>query len=100
MKIYIYEIDLFLIIHFYSDISEFETNLTITQFRPIIQTDLNSQISTKEMEIPILYDIFIFGPFQRKYPIYKKKLYTIITFYKKYNYLYKHPYKFAIVHTN
>ena len=52
------------------------------------------------MEVPIIYDSFAMPPSRQKYPIYKKELYAIVTFVTKYDYLCKHPYVPAIVHTD
>ena len=56
--------------------------------------------AARDVEVPVLYDSFTFSPTQRKYPTYKRELCAIITFCKKYDYLCKHPYKPAIVHTD
>ena len=54
----------------------------------------------QDVEVPLLYDSFPFGPTQRKYPIYKRELCAIVTFCRKYDYVCKHPFKPAVVHTN
>lgn len=48
----------------------------------------------------MLYNSFTFNLSQRNYFIYKRELYIIITFYKKYDYLYKYLYKITIIFTN
>ena len=68
-----------------------------------MQEDFVLQKTSKpfaNVEIFVLYDSFTFNLFQRKYLIYKRKLYVIIIFCKKYNYLCKHPYQFIIVYIN
>lgn len=52
------------------------------------------------MKVPIIYNFFSFTSTRRKYPIYKRELYIIVEFAKKYDYLYKYPYHIATVHTN
>ena len=59
---------------------------------------LNVSKVFKDVEMPLLYDFFIFDLIQRKYSTYKKKLCVIITFYKKYDYLYKHSYQLIIIY--
>ena len=53
-----------------------------------------------DIEVFILYDSFTFNIIQRKYFTYKRKLYAIITFYSKYNYLYKHFYYSIMIYIN
>ena len=52
------------------------------------------------VEAPIVYDSFTFTPTRRRYPIYKRELYVLVEFVKKYDYLCKHPRHTAIVHTD
>ena len=80
------------IFHFYIDASEFAAGLIITQFQPFTLINTNVSKVFKDVKMPFLYDSFTFNSTQRKYPIYKRELYVIITFCRKYNYLYKHPY--------
>ena len=56
--------------------------------------------TSKDIKILLLYNLFIFDSTQRNYFIYKRELYVIIIFYKKYDYVCKHPYKSTIVYTN
>lgn len=62
----------------------------------IIFCRINPGIST--IEIFILYDFYIFSFIKRKYLVYKKKLYVLIIFLMKYDYLCKHFYISAVVH--
>lgn len=57
-------------------------------------------VSKVPVEVPILYDSFIFAPIRRKYPTYKRELYAMVTFVIKYDYLCKHPYLLAIIYTD
>ena len=50
------------------------------------------------IKIFIIYDSFIFDLIYRKYFIYKRELYIIKKFIKKYNYLYKHFYHIIIIY--
>jgi hypothetical protein len=90
-------IDLRLPVHFYTDASGFAGGLVITQFQDPIMADLPA---IKAVEVPILYDSFTFAGTRRKYPTYKRELYAMVFFLTKYDYLYKHPYNPAVVHTD
>ena len=46
----------------------------------------------------IIYDLFTFVLICHKYFIYKRELYIIIKFIKKYDYLYKHFYYIIIIY--
>lgn len=48
-------------------------------------------------KIFIIYDLFTFDLIRRKYFIYKRKLYVIVKFIKKYDYLCKHFYYIVII---
>ena len=50
------------------------------------------------MKVLIIYNLFTFAFIKRKYFIYKRKLYAIIMFIIKYNYLYKYLYFSIIIH--
>ncbi len=76
-------------IHFYTDSSVFAVDMIVTQFR--IKNE-------KSVKILIMYDSFSLSSSRRKYFIYKKKLYALITFVIKYDYLCKHSYKSTIIH--
>ncbi len=60
----------------------------------------SKQKLTADVEVPVLYDSFTLTPTQRKYPTYKRELCAIVTFCKKYDYLCKHPYHPAVIHTD
>ncbi len=92
-KTTIYSIDLSIIIYFYTDVSGFETELTIIQFRKEDSENLS-------IKIFVLYNLFIFLSIQKLYSIYKKKLYLIVKFAKQYNYLCKHFYNQIVIYTN
>ena len=81
--------------HFYTDASGYEDGLAITQKR----FDGNHS-KEKIIEVSVLYDFFIFNRFQRKYFIYKKELCAMIILISKYDYLIKHFYQSAIIHTD
>ena len=85
-------------IHFYIDASEYDDDLIVIQRK--IEQKIDFHISTKMIEVSVLYDFFTFNRIQRKYFTYKKKLCAMITLIIKYDYLVKHPYQFVIIHTN
>lgn len=88
-----HEISLFDLTHFYIDAFEFEKRLIITQKR-------NSIKFKQFLKVSILYDSIIFTSFQRKYVIYKRELCAMIKLIIKYDYLAKHSYHVAIIHTD
>ena len=90
-------IDLRLPVHFYTDASGFAGGLVITQFQDPITADSPAMTA---VEVPIIYDSFTFASTRRKYPTYKRELYVIVVFVNKYDYLCKHPYHPAVVHTD
>lgn len=90
-------LDLRLSIHFYIDASEFEAGLAITQFQDLESVDTTN---IKNAKVSIVYDSFIFVTTRRKYLTYKRKLYALMTFVTKYNYLCKHLYLPAVIHIN
>lgn len=91
-------IDLQLAVHFYTDVSSYAAGLAITQFQDLPSVD--SAGKNQMVEVPIIYDSFAMPPSRQKYPIYKKELYAIVTFVTKYDYLCKHPYVPAVIHTD
>ncbi len=117
-KTSIHGIDLSSTVHFYTDASGFGAGCAITQFRDPMQSGPLPEASqakilpkaspdkprkpfAKDVEVPLLYDSFTFTPTQRRYPTYKRELCAVVTFCgKKYDYLCKHPYKPAVVHTD
>ena len=54
--------------------------------------------STTLMEVLIIYDSFTFTPTRRRYPTYKRELYVIMEFVKKYDYLCKYLYYITIIY--
>lgn len=92
-------IDADLAIHFYTDASGYAGGLVITQFQNPVEVDTTSK-NGEAVEVPILYDSFTFPGTRRKYPTYKRELYVIVSFVTKYDYLCKHPYNPAIIHTD
>ena len=90
-------IDLTKPVHFYTDASGFAGGLAITQFQdPRAVEAFGSNL----VEVPIIYDSFTFTPTRRRYPTYKRELYVLVEFVKKYDYLCKHPHHTTIVHTD
>ena len=57
-------------------------------------------MNIKTIKISIIYNSFTFAFIKRKYLIYKKKLYIIIIFIIKYDYLCKHSYFSIIIYIN
>jgi hypothetical protein len=78
-------------VHFYTDASAYAAGMAVTQFR--IENG-------KFVEVSIMYDSFLFPSSRRKYSVYKRELYAIVIFVIKYDYLCKHFYKPAIIHTD
>ncbi len=91
IKLIMHKINLNDEIHFYTNSFAFATDMIVTQFR---------FENEKLMKVFIMYDSFSLSSTRRKYSTYKKKLYVLITFVTKYDYLCKHSYKSAIVHTD
>ena len=92
-----HDIDLTLIIYFYTNVSNYDVDLIIIQFQRIIDVDIAKD---KSIEISILYDAFALKFIRRKYFIYKRKLYDVVMFVIKYNYFCKHLYLSIVIHTN
>lgn len=90
-------IDLSLTVHFYTDASGFAAGMVITQFQ---SPAVAGSSGTKAVEVPIIYNSFSFQPTRRKYPTYKRELYAIVSFVYKYDYLCKHPFLPAVIHTD
>ena len=84
---------------FYTDASAYAGGLFITQFQSPAKVDTTSK-NGETVEVPIVYDSFTFPATGRKYPTYKRELYAVVYFLNKYDYLCKHPYHPAIVHTD
>lgn len=98
MRTSIYEINLKLEIHIYIDASEFVADYVITQFRSV--KIINVEDSSKDAKVSLLYNLFIFSTSQRKYSTYKRKLCVIVTFCRKYDYVYKYSFKLTVVYIN
>ena len=94
-----HDINLCLMIHFYIDVSDFAAELTIIQFQSVDTVNI-TVINNKTIEISIFYDSFALSSIRRKYPIYKRELYDIVTFVTKYDYLCKHFFLPTVIHTN
>ena len=92
-------IDVQLPVHFYTDASGFAGGLVITQFQTPAQADSYAR-NGEAVEVPIIYDSFTFSSTRRRYPTYKRELYAMVYFLNKYDYLCKHPYIPAVVHTD
>ena len=96
-KTTMHDIDLVLVIHFYTNVSNYDVDLIIIQFQRVIDVDI---AKNKSIKISILYDAFALRLTRRKYFIYKKKLYDIVMFVIKYNYFCKYSYLSIVIHTN
>ena len=79
------------------NISSFAESVIITQFQ---LTYIIKAFDNALIEILIIYNSMIFIFIRRNYPIYKRKLYIIIKFIKKYDYFYKYPYYTSIIYIN
>ena len=95
-----HEINLWDETHYYTDASGFEGGMIITQKKIDFHFSSDFHISTKIIEVSIVYDSFTFISIQRKYPTYKKKLCAMIKLIIKYSHFVKHPYNTAIIHTD
>ena len=91
--IFMHEIDWSLDIHIYTDMSEFVSELLITQFQIVDDT-------AKSVKVFIVYNTFTFSVTERKYIIYKQKLCAIIKFISKFHYLLWNLNQQVIVHTD
>ena len=90
-------IDLTKPVHFYTDASGFAGGIAITQYQDprTVETYGNALV-----EVPIIYDSFTFTPTRRRYPTYKRELYVLVEFARKYSYLCKNPHQTTIIHTD
>ena len=98
-RVSMHGVNLNLPVHFYTDASGFGAGLAITQYQPAGSVGAFGN-SSRDVEVPIIYDSFTFAPTRRKYPTYKRELYALVTFVTKYDYFAKHPYLPAVVHTD
>ena len=94
----IYRLDFNLVIYFYTDALGYVGGLAITQFQLVEAAEAFG--SKAIVEVPVIYDSFTFISTRRKYPIYKRELYIIVEFAKKYDYLCKYLYYITIIYTN
>ena len=92
-----HDINFCLIVHFYIDVFDFAAELIIIQFQSIISVN-TIFVNNKTMKVSILYDNFALSFTRRKYFIYKRELYDIVTFVTKYDYFCKHFYLSVVVH--
>jgi hypothetical protein len=67
----------------YSDVSNYAGGCCITQLRPD-PLPPDGQLSEKLIEVPILFDSFVFSSTQCNYSTYKKELCAIVEFCCKY----------------
>ena len=95
----VYGINWSLPIHMYTDASKDGAGMCITQFQTSTHTSITLE-PPQAIEVPLVFDSFPFGPVQRRYPIYKKELYAIVTFIQKYDYMLRDPRRWGIVHTD
>ena len=84
-------------VYFYTNTSGYTGGVAIIQFRVAKDADIEGK---SLVGVPIIYDSMTFSPTRRRYPTYKKELYVIVEFPYKYEYLAKHPYVPAVVHTD
>ena len=97
IKINMREINFRLPVHFYTNAFDYEIKFAIIQF----YVSINVNISKNDfVKIFVIYDFFILLSARRKYFIYKRKFYVIVTFINKYDYFCKHFYISMIIHTN
>ena len=92
-RVAVHSIDWSLVIHLYTDTSEYAGDLVITQYQ-LIDGNLRS------VEVPIIYDSFMFLIAERKYHTYKWELCAMVKFAFKYYYLLQNLNQEAIIHTD
>ena len=92
-RVAVHSIDWSLVIHLYTDTSEYADDLVITKYQ-LIDGNLRS------VEVSIIYDFFMFSVAERKYHTYKQKLCAMIKFTFKYYYLLQNLNQKAIIHIN
>jgi hypothetical protein len=78
-----YSVDFSRPVCLYYNTSNYTSGCCITQLR-LDPLPLDGQSSEKLIEVPILFDSFVFSSTQYNYSTYKKELYVIIEFYYKY----------------
>ena len=84
-------------VHFYTDASGFAGGLAVTWFQAPQDVDTHGTIP---VEVPIVYDSFTFARTRRGYHTYKRELYVIVEFVRKYDYLCKYLNHATVVHTD
>ena len=92
-RVAVHSINWSLIIHLYTDASEYADDLVITQYQLV---DGNLRL----VEVSIIYDFFTFSVAERKYHIYKQKLCAMIKFAFKYYYLLQNLNQETIIYTD
>ncbi len=92
IKSIMHEINLNDEVHFYIDSFAYAVDMIVTQFR-LDHTE-------KFVKVFIMYDSFSLSSTRRKYFTYKREFYALVIFVIKYDYLCKHSYKSAIIHTD
>ena len=93
------EINLKFSVYLYTNASVFVEKLIIIQFKSFFAVNLfDIDFETSTIEIFILYDFYALSFFRRRYFTYKRKLYVLITFLMKYDYLCKHFYFSIVIH--
>lgn len=83
----VYEIDWSLSVHFCTDVSKFDVDLTLTQFQ-----------RESRIERVLLYDAFFLFSTKQKYSTYKKELLTMIRFAMKYFFYLHNSSVFEVLH--
>jgi hypothetical protein len=78
-----YRVDFSCPVRLYSDASKYTRGYCITQLRPN-PLPLDGQQSEKPIEVPILFDSFVFSSTQCNYRTYKRELCAIVEFCHKY----------------
>ena len=81
---------------FYTNASNFESELIITQHQSIFE----DMLKKRTIEMFILYNAFSLFKMQRIYFIYKKKLCVLVKFVMKYDYMRKHLYNVTTIYTD
>lgn len=85
-------VDWSLPVHMYTDASGYAGGMVITQHQ-------KNDSGTIE-EVPLFYDSVSFSHAQQKYGTYKRELFTIVHFVKKYAHLMDHPDEPAVIHSD
>ena len=94
--IQMYDVNFSRLFQFYTNASNFEDELIITQHQNIFENIFKK----RTIEMFILYDAFSLFRTQKIYFIYKKKLCVFVKFVMKYDYMCKHSYNVITIHTD